>query len=377
MRNALSWSITVLVAVVLCVTLVSIVPSNQWWIQALNFPRLLALVVIGFLALAAAGIARGPWRIALLGALAVAAGVQAWRIYPYYWIAPTEVADAEEVDRGLGASCFSVLGLNVLQHNRDVAATRALIDRERPDVLLLMETDGRWVKALAPSIARYPTHLLRPLGNTYGLVFATRLPVRSLKTANITDRDTPTVYAGLRTRNGKAFDYIGLHPRPPLPGQDTRLRDAKIERAALAIADNHLPAIAMGDFNDVAWSRTTRLFKQVGGYLDPRIGRGSYPSFPAAYAPLGWPLDQLFLTPGFTFTSLRIPGRCRIGSSPAGGDGVPERRARDAAEREARPDGPAGAACGANDDTALARRDAIRRRRRPPPGVRTNSRPLR
>ncbi len=84
------------------------------------------------------------------------------------------------------------------------------------------------------------------------------------------------------------------------------MRDRKIERAALEIAGHNLPALAMGDFNDVAWSRTTQLFKQVGGYLDPRIGRGSYPSFPAKYAAVGWPLDQLFLSPGFTFRSMRI-----------------------------------------------------------------------
>ena len=176
-------------------------------------------------------------------------------------------------------SCFSLLGLDVLQSNRDYAATIATIDREEPDFLLLMETDSRWARALAPVLARYPHRLLCPIGNTYGMIFATRLPVRGARLVDITDQDTPTVYARLATRGGQAFSYVGLHPRPSRPDQETECRDAKIERAALAVARSGLPAMAMGDFNDVAWSHTTRRIKRVGGFLDPRVGRGGYATF--------------------------------------------------------------------------------------------------
>ena len=305
MRRLLTWIVSLLAPALLIATLVSLVPGNIWWIKALGFPRVAALLLIGVVALCSIA-ARGRWRMALFAMLIMAASLQFWRIYPYTWLAPVEVVKARLPDSAPDPSCFTVLGLNVLQHNRNYAATRAMIDREQPDILLLMETDRPWIEALAPTLARYPTRLLRPIDNTYGLVFASRLPVASVRTENITDRDTPTVYARLATRGGQPFDYVGMHPRPPVPGQDTTLRDRKIEHAALRIADNHIPAMAMGDFNDVAWSRTTRLFKQVGGFLDPRIGRGSYPTFPASIAPIGWPLDQLFVSPGFTFRSLRV-----------------------------------------------------------------------
>jgi endonuclease/exonuclease/phosphatase (EEP) superfamily protein YafD len=306
MRTILAWLFSLLALAVLAETLVSLIHTNLWWIQALNFPRMLTLIVIGAIAIGVAVFVPVRWGLGVIAMLAIAAGLQAWRMYPYFWFAPVEVENAEEIDVALGPSCFTVLGLNVYQHNRDYAPTRALIDRIKPDILLLMETDRRWVDALAPQLARYPTRVLRPLGNTYGMVFATKLPVRSAGTQNITDRDTPTLYARLATRDGTPFDYIGLHPRPPLPGQDTDLRDRKIEHAALAIDDHRTAKLAMGDFNDVAWSRTTQLFKQVGGFLDPRIGRGSYPSFPADHASFGWPLDQIFLSPGFTVRDLRI-----------------------------------------------------------------------
>lgn len=307
MRKLLAWSFAALAMLALAETVISLIHSDQWWIQILNFPRLLSIIAVGLIAIGCAVFAHGwRWGTVLVPVLVIAAALQFWRIYPYVPFAPIEVVEASALPGIQAASCFKALGLNVFQHNRQYDRTIRLIEREQPDIMLLMETDDRWVKALTPVLKRYPHRLLRPIDNTYGLVFASKLPVRSAHTENITDQNTPTVYAELTARDGQRFDYIGLHPRPPLPGQDTDLRDRKIEHAALRIAGHRLPAMAMGDFNDVAWSRTTQLFKQVGGYLDPRIGRGSYPSFPAKYAPVGWPLDQMFVSRDFAIRSLHI-----------------------------------------------------------------------
>jgi endonuclease/exonuclease/phosphatase (EEP) superfamily protein YafD len=142
--------------------------------------------------------------------------------------------------------------------------------------------------------------------NTYGMIFATRLEVNDPRFAHPTQADTPAFYATLATEAGRAFDVIGLHPRPPLPGQDTDTRDANIARAAERQEGDTMPALAMGDFNDVAWSRTTQRFMREGGFLDPRIGRGLFRSFPSKYLLLGWPLDHLVVSPDFTMGDVRI-----------------------------------------------------------------------
>lgn len=303
MRQKFALGLAGLAVVAMLVTGVSLIPSNEWWIQILDFPRVFLLAVIAAVMLGCAVCVR-RWQVQLLVALTVAAAIQLWRVYPYVPFAPTEVALARS---GEGSpSCFSVLSLNVLQHNRQFARTRALLERERPDVVLLMETDDAWATALAPVLAGYAHRSLQPLDNTYGLIFATNLQVVSARTDNITDKDTPTLFAQLVTRDGTRFDVIGLHPRPPLPGQDTELRDRKILHAARAVDGHAVATMALGDFNDVAWSPTTQHFKREGGFLDPRIGRGSYPTFPSRFAWLGWPLDQLFVSPAFTFQRLRI-----------------------------------------------------------------------
>ena len=304
LRRLAQWSLAALTGLACAATLLSTVDSDQWWVRVLDFPRILILLAVTSIAVLCMLFAR-RWRWPLLAALVVAAMLQAWRIYPYTSLAPIEVVTGS-ADASRSASCFTALGFNVLQHNRNYAATLAMITQHQPDLLLLMETDEKWAGALSSVLAHYPNIVRRPLDNTYGMIFASKLKVISARFENITDRDTPTVYARLETRDGRPFDYIGLHPRPPIPGQDTGLRDRKIAHAALAIDGRKIPAIAMGDFNDVAWSRTTQLFKQVGGFLDPRIGRGAYASFPTKYASLGWPLDQIFVSPEFVVRSLHI-----------------------------------------------------------------------
>jgi endonuclease/exonuclease/phosphatase (EEP) superfamily protein YafD len=73
-------------------------------------------------------------------ALAICAGWQAYRIFPHSFLAPTEVASADA--RTTNASCMRVLAFNVLQDNRDYAAAPDLIRSEKPDILLLTETDA-------------------------------------------------------------------------------------------------------------------------------------------------------------------------------------------------------------------------------------------
>lgn len=242
----------------------------------------------------------GRW-IAVLCALTAA--WQLYRIYPYTPLATPEIAFADDIPMS-DDRCFSVLSLNVLESNRDYARTTELVERMQPDILLLMETDQRWADALAPQLDRFTHVLSRPLGNTYGMIFATHLAMRDGRIETIAEKETPSVHAELTA--GNPFRVIALHPRPPVPGQDTEERDAEIAVAAMRAGEEKLPVLAIGDFNDVAWSHTSQLFKRIGGYLDPRIGRGTFATFPARIPLLGWPLDHLFVTPEFQVRSLEV-----------------------------------------------------------------------
>jgi len=76
-------------------------------------------------------------------------------------------------------------------------------------------------------------------------------------------------------------------------------RDGEMMMVGKMAKDSKLPTIVMGDFNDVAWSETTKEFQQLSQLLDPRIGRGFYTTFNANNILLRWPLDHVFMSKDF------------------------------------------------------------------------------
>ena len=84
------------------------------------------------------------------------------------------------------------------------------------------------------------------------------------------------------------------------------MRDENIVKAGVQTPDRLPDAMVMGDFNDVPWSRTTTKFRDTGEWRDPRIGRGTYPTFPASLVAIGWPLDQMMLKGDLELTEFEV-----------------------------------------------------------------------
>jgi endonuclease/exonuclease/phosphatase (EEP) superfamily protein YafD len=289
--GALGIVLTLLIALV---TLLPLSRSKAWWVRTWDFPRL-QISVATLPAAALVLLLQGPVRWLALAVLLACLGYQLWRIRPYTRLSRTEMSFAPA--RGDGQD-VRLLAANVLMDNGAHERLAALIDEVDPDLIFLMETNARWIAALEPLLARFPTVIREPRDDYYGLVFATRLETRFARVVRLSTDDTPSVVAELVAPDGEqVFRFVGLHPRPPVPGEDTHERDAQVLHAARFAARSGVPVVTMGDFNDVAWSDTSQRFKRVGGYLDPRVGRGMYASFDANNPLIHVPIDQIFTTP--------------------------------------------------------------------------------
>lgn len=301
MRTVLAWVLGIAAGVMLVASILSMLPSDQWFIRALDMVRQPALYLAALLGVLSLFAARG-WHLGLVVAFAIVALIQLWRLWPYLPFARETVT----LYAGAEQSCFTALSLNVKQRNIGYAEVARLIERENPDLLFLMETNDQWLDALRPALASYPQTFTQPQDNAYGLAFATRLPLVRARTEDNTSANTPTLYATLTGPTGDPFEFIGLHPRPPLPGQDTDARDASILRAGIETPDRLASALVMGDFNDVPWSGTVVTFRQGGNWRDPRLGRGTHQTFPADYVWAGYPLDHVMVKGGAQVRSFKV-----------------------------------------------------------------------
>ncbi len=285
-------------------TFLSLSRSGARWVRLFDFPVLqLAAWTTANLALLAAGKgARGRTRGAAAAVLLACLLRQLSKLLPYLPVNRKQVKVA-----GLGRDSgndLTLLIVNVLMTNRRADALKALVRREEPDVVLLTEPDAWWDEALQELQRDYPHQVRVPQENTYGMLLLSRLPMEERSVHNLIHDDVPSIRAKLRLRSGRIVDMFCVHPRPPSEA-DARFRDAELLLAARRMKDSPHPGIVAGDLNDVAWSRTTRLFQKESRMLDPRVGRGFYNTYHAKYPFLRYPLDHIFHSEHFSLVDLR------------------------------------------------------------------------
>lgn len=302
-------TLSILSLLVLATTLLPMWRHPHWIIRGLDFPRLQLAAIAGLVLLAQCVFLdfreAYAWGMSLIvfGCLCW----QLWWILPYtkVWKVEVEACKESDIDRYI-----SILTANVLTPNRDAHKLVALVNEHQPDVLVTLESDQWWEDQLAGLEIEMPHTMKCPLDNLYGMHVYSRLPLYEKEISFLVEDKIPSMHALLELQTGDRVRVHFLHPAPPSPTENTESaeRDAELVIVARSVAGSDQPIIVTGDLNDVAWSRTTRLFRKISGLLDPRVGRGMFNTFHADYSFLRWPLDHLFHSNHFTVHTIqRLP----------------------------------------------------------------------
>jgi endonuclease/exonuclease/phosphatase (EEP) superfamily protein YafD len=174
-------------------------------------------------------------------------------------------------------------------------------------LILTLESDAHWEQALSVLEDDYPYRVAVPLDNLYGMHLYSRLALEDIEVKFILSDEIPSIHATVILRSGQPVQLYCLHPKPPSPteAKDSTLRDAELLIVGDQIKDLDESCIVMGDLNDVAWSRTTRLFQRISGLLDPRVGRHFVNTFHADYPLLRWSLDHVFHSTDFALVQMQ------------------------------------------------------------------------
>jgi len=308
---------SVLLVYSIFVTLASfihLIRLDYWWIRIWDFPhlQLTMLAALGLIGWAWAGPHLEAYHLIVPAGLLLALAYQAWLIYPF---SPFHAKQVQPLKKQRDpaytqANTIRLLTANVFMENTHTPEVRALAEKHKPDVLLVLEANQHWQDELASLEPDYPHRILHPLENTYGLLLYSRLPIVSHELRFLIQDDIPSVYAQLKLPSDEIIHFYGVHPMPPSPTEHYRSteRDAELLLVGKEARTKTGPVIVAGDLNDVAWSHTTRLFQRISGLLDPRIGRGLFNTFNARYFFLRWPLDHVFVSPHFQLQDIqRLP----------------------------------------------------------------------
>lgn len=299
---------TVLVTLAILMVAATALPLlrfDQWWIRVLDFPRG-QIAISGIVILSLYLYVWEPERIhesVILGLLLLAVGYQIVKMVPYTVLASKQVMAAESRS---GDASFSMLVANVLMDNRESEAFLDVVRQYDPDIILTVETDRWWEEALRPLEETYSYTLKNPLDNTYGMLVYSRLAIIDPSIRFILKETIPSMHMQMALPSGDRIYMHFVHPDPPNPryATETTERDAELLIVGREVEQRDKPTIIAGDFNDVAWSRTTSLFQKTSGLLDPRVGRGMFNTFNAQNRLMRWPLDHVFHSDHFKLVRL-------------------------------------------------------------------------
>ena len=289
----------------------SLIPRDEWWIRGTDFPRL-QILMVGIVVLLLMLCWPGEWnlwRSGILLGLIAALAYQLKMVLPYTFIWKKQVAQVRPEQLNPDQQ-LSILVSNVLTPNVQYHKLIALIEQYQPDLVLTLETDSTWQQQLAVIEKDYPFRVPVPLDNLYGMHLYSRLPLKESQVKFILSDEIPSIHSTVTLASGQDVKLFCLHPKPPSPteAKDSTLRDAELLIVGEQIKDLDQSCIVMGDLNDVAWSRTTRLFQRVSGLLDPRVGRKYVNTFHADYPILRWSLDHIFHSTDFALVEMqRLP----------------------------------------------------------------------
>lgn len=288
-------------------TLLPFLPLDIWWVQIFVFPRIQISIIMLLLILLWGIFFRFQGKFVIMLVLLLGASIlyQGFRIYPYTILSGTQTDQAEIQD-----SLYVISGIssNVYMENRDYQSLLQVIEDEKPDLVLLLETDEWWQDKVDTLKNEYPYMVSDPLDNTYGMILYSRLKLEGAEVKYIIEDSIPSIHAYAHLRSGQKVKIYCLHPRPPVPpeSESSTKRDAELLLVGKMVEETNEPAIVLGDMNDVAWSATTRLFLKTSQMLDPRIGRGFYNTFNADIPLLRWSLDHVFHTKDFQINQLKV-----------------------------------------------------------------------
>ena len=294
-------------------TLASLTKFDQWWVRVFDFPRLQISCLVLFVLLYSLFVYpfQELWQYLLTVLLFVSLFYQSVKIFPYTFFAKKQVVRSTAGDEN---DMVSILVSNVLTTNRNYKDLIFCVNQLQPDILLTLETDLHWEKALSVIEKDYPYTVKVPQDNFYGMHLYSKLKLEDISVKYLITDEIPSIHGRVRLRSGDLIKIHCLHPKPPSPTEDSDStnRDAELLLVGKEVKENNESTLVFGDLNDVAWSRTTRLFQNLSGLLDPRIGRGFYNTFHTGYPIFRWPLDHVFHSSDFSLISLKRLGH--IGS---------------------------------------------------------------
>jgi endonuclease/exonuclease/phosphatase (EEP) superfamily protein YafD len=206
-------------------------------------------------------------------------------------VVPDFVGPPDHVGRSFP---LRLMSSNVLTRNRNYEQFLQTVRAENPDVLLVMEIDDSWVRALEKLRGEYPYGESAPRADNFGIGLFSKVPVEEIKLIYIGSAGAPSIQVVLTVGDAKV-NVLGTHPMPPI-ARRSALRNEQLVAVADLVAAMKGPTILAGDLNTTPWSPFFGDLLDRTGLRDSRCGFGNQATWPSRFGAAGIPIDHVLVS---------------------------------------------------------------------------------
>lgn len=181
---------------------------------------------------------------------------------------------------------LKILSSNVYVGNSNLSTLKALIDQEKPDIIVLLEFTPAHQQQVA-TWTDYPQQFLNPKSqhNAFGMAILSRLALSNQHI--ITDGHGIEHLVTQVAYQNQSIKLIGFHPLPPINQTAHVIRDQVLQDLTQS---SEQPTLIVGDFNASPWSSAFKGLAAKGFYRTLNL----WPTWPAKGKGLfGIPIDQV------------------------------------------------------------------------------------
>jgi endonuclease/exonuclease/phosphatase (EEP) superfamily protein YafD len=291
--------ISVSAIILLAISTVSFLPIETLSIDLLSHFRFQYFIaaIIGIL-ICIWKIRTQAWSRLATGALICSAILNGWALVPYL--------PSGNVSTSTNGS-IKIAVANIYTKNQNHDAVLSFIRQEEPDLVLLIESNDRWVQAMAPlkNIYPYSYDIFRP--QNFGMMVLSKNPIEPIETKFFThSQNIVSLLFDLKI-DGKKYSIAGVHAAPPIGNKRFNQRNLHLQGVANWASNQNGSTLVLGDLNTTPFSYSYKQFLISSRLTDPRETRGYLPTWgPIELFLFQIPIDHILLSNDLEVTSLTV-----------------------------------------------------------------------
>lgn len=198
-----------------------------------------------------------------------------------------------------------VVSINVHTANRQHDRVVAYLRETEADLIVALEVDNRWARALEALNDRYPHRVVEARDDNFGIVLLSKKPFVRSQVVDLAGSEVPSIDVTLDV-DGVQVPVLGTHPVPPATPVYAAERNRQLASIATWAASHSGKAVVLGDLNTTPWSPYFSRLLTDGRLVRAHPRWGVEPTWMADRPWVSLLLDHVLVSPEIGVTSVEV-----------------------------------------------------------------------